>query len=264
MKLSVQVVNPAGNTTLLVQTSVPQEDRREVAARLLSIRELQGQQVGFLVPPTNDGVIRLETVDNAFCGNALRSAGLSYAAQRGFRRERKFPVEISGCGQALTVQVNPLTSQVWAETPVPQEIAKCTLFGESARAVLLPGIVHGVTQISRDMGEEQIRKALLELCETFSTPAAGVLFWKFREKSMVPAVYVKDADALLFPGSSASGAAVIAAWNAMGAGKNGSHKLDVRQPGGVISTTAAVQNGKLQKISIGGKVLLGPTYDVEF
>ncbi|MGM9565675.1 hypothetical protein [Evtepia sp.] len=264
MKLSVQVVNPAGNTTLLVQTPVPQEDRREVADRLLSIRELQGQQVGFLVPPLGDGIIRLETVDNAFCGNALCSAGLSYAAQRGFRRERKFPVEISGCGQALTVQVNPLTSQVWAETPVPQEIAKCTLFGEPARAVLLPGIVHGVTQSSRDMDEAQIRKTLLELCETFSTPAAGVLFWKFREKSMVPAVYTKDADALLFPGSSASGAAAIATWNAMGAGKNGSHKLDVRQPGGVISTTAAVQNGKLQKISIGGKVLLGPTYDVEF
>lgn len=264
MKLSVQVVNPAGNTTLLVQTPVPQEDRREVADRLLSIRELQGQQVGFLVPPLGDGIIRLETVDNAFCGNALRSAGLSYAAQRGFRRERKFPVEISGYGQALTVQVNPLTSQVWAETPVPQEIAKCTLLGEPARAVLLPGIVYGITQISRDMDEAQIRKTLLELCETFSTPAAGVLFWKFREKSMVPAVYTKDADALLLPGSSASGAAAIAAWNAIGAGKNGSHKLDVRQPGGVISTTAAVQNGKLQKISIGGKVLLGPTYDVEF
>ena len=264
MKLSVQVVNPAGNTTLLVQTPVPQEDRREVAARLLSIQELQGQQVGFLVPPLGDAVIRLETVDNAFCGNALRSAGLSYAAQRGFRRERKFPAEISGCGQALTVQVNPLTSQVWAETPVPQEIAKCTRLGEPARAVLLPGIVYGITQISRDMDEAQIRKTLLELCETFSTPAAGVLFWKFREKSMVPAVYTKDADALLLPGSSASGAAAIAAWNAIGAGKNGSHKLDVRQPGGVISTTAAVQNGKLQKISIGGKVLLGPTYDVEF
>ena len=264
MKLTLQVADPAGNITLLIKTPVPQEDYRDVANRLLSIQELQGQQVGFLTPPQADGVIRLEMMGRGFCGNALRSAGLYYAAQQGFRRERKFPVEISGCDKALTVQVNPLTSQVWAEMPVPKEIAKYTLFGEPARAVILPGIVHGITQVSQDMGEDQVRQALLALCETFSSPAAGVMFWRFREKSMVPAVYVKDTDSLYFKSSCASGSAAVAAWNAIGAGKNGAHKLDIRQPGGVISTTATVQNGKIQRISLGGKVLLGPTYDVEF
>lgn len=264
MKLTFQRLDPAGNITLLVMTPVPKEDYQTIAAKLLSIRELDAEQVGFLVPPQQEGVVRLEMMGGEFCGNALRSAGLYYAASQGFRRSRTFPVEISGYDQALPVQVNPLTGQVTAEMPLPKEILPCELFGQPAKAVRIPGIVHAISQVESEPSEEEVRQALRTLTETYDSPAAGIMFWQFRKKTMKPAVYVRDTDSLYYERSCASGSTAVAAWSALNARKDGLHKLDIRQPGGVISTTAAVQNGKLQRITIGGKVDLGPVYDIEF
>ena len=118
MKLTFQRIDPAGNITLLVMTPVPREDYQTIAAKLLAIPELDAEQVGFLVPPRQDGIIRLEMMGGEFCGNALRSAGLYYAASQGFRRSRTFPVEISGYDAPLPVQVNPLTGQVMARLAI--------------------------------------------------------------------------------------------------------------------------------------------------
>ena len=117
MELSFQLADPAGNITLLVTTPVPREDHPALAAGLLSIPELHAEQVGFLVPPQGEGVIRLEMMGGEFCGNALRCAGLYYAVQQGRRRAGRFPVEVSGYDKALSVQVNPLANQVSAEMP---------------------------------------------------------------------------------------------------------------------------------------------------
>lgn len=264
MKLTFQVADPAGNTTILVKTPVPREEHQSVAAKLLSISELHAEQVGFVAPPEYDGVIRLNMMGGEFCGNAMRSVGLFYASAQGFRRARKFPVEISGYDKSLTVQVNPLTHQVTAEMPLPEQIVKHDLFREPARVVVLPGIVHGITQTQQEISQEQVKGTLRALAEEFHVPAAGVMFWQFREKSMRPAVYVRDTDSLYFENSCASGSTAVAAWNAIGAGKDGSFSLDIKQPGGVISTTAAVRGGKIQSITIGGNVTLGPVYEVTF
>lgn len=264
MKLTFQLADPAGNLTLLVRTPVPREQYQDLAGRLLAIRELKAQQVGFLVPPQGPGCIRLEMMGGEFCGNALRSAGLFYAADQGIRRARKFPVEISGCDEPLTVQVNPLTSQVTAEMPIPREIVKHPLFGTPARVVRLPGIVHAVSQKREEVGEEEVRETLKELAAAFDSPAAGVMFWQSRAGTMRPAVYVRDTDSLYFESSCASGSTAVAACHALGAGRDGVHKLDLRQPGGTIQTTAAVRSGHLESITIGGTVTLGPVYEVEF
>ena len=264
MKLTFQRLDPAGNITLLVMTPVPREDYQTIAAKLLSIRELDAEQVGFLVPPQSGGVTRLEMMGGEFCGNALRCAGLHYAASQGFRRSRTFPVEISGCDTPLSVQVNPLTGQVAAEMPLPREILPCQLFGQPAKAVSIPGILHAISQLEHLPPEEEVRQALQDLTATHDSPAAGVMFWQYRKQEMVPAVYVRDTDSLFYERSCASGSTAVAAWSALNARKDGQHKLNIRQPGGIISTTAAVQRGKLQQITIGGKVDLGPIYDIEF
>ena len=86
MDLSFQAADPAGNITLLVTTPVPPQDYPAVAARLLSIRELDAEQVGFLVPPQGEGALRLEMMGGEFCVNALRCAGF-----RGPCRSRSKP-----------------------------------------------------------------------------------------------------------------------------------------------------------------------------
>lgn len=264
MKLTVQLADPAGNITLLVKTPVPREDYPALAHKLLSISELKAQQVGFLVPPTGEGVVRLEMMGGEFCGNALRCAGLAFAAQRGIRRERKLPVEISGCQEALMVHPNPLAGQVTAQMPLPLGMEPHPFLGETETPVVrLPGIVHAIVKGTDLPPEDTLRQALQALSQALDAPAAGAMFWDFRAQALVPAVYVRGTDSLYFESSCASGSSAVAAWSAL-RGREGRHQLDIRQPGGVISTTAVTQGGRLKKLSIGGPVTLGPDYEIEF
>lgn len=264
MKLSVQTANPAGNVTLLVQTPVPREDYHTIAARLLAIPELQAEQVGFLTPPRLGGAVRLEMMGGEFCGNALRCAGLYAAVAQGARREKRLLAEISGCDTPLPVKANPLTGQVEAEMPLPREVRPCTLFGEAGKLVMLPGIVHGISRTTRDIGEEEVRQTLLALCEEYDSPGAGVMFRPLRSNTMRPAVYVRETDSLYFENSCASGSTAVAALSALEEGRDGTFKLTLSQPGGDIRTLCTVQGGRIRRITIGGLVTLGPVYEVEF
>ena len=51
MKLSFQTAGPDGARTLLVKTSVSPDAYQDLTQRLLSVQELQAQQVAFLTPP---------------------------------------------------------------------------------------------------------------------------------------------------------------------------------------------------------------------
>lgn len=109
MKLSFQTAGPDGARTLLVKTSVSPDAYQDLTQRLLSVQELQAQQVAFLTPPQGDGVVRLETAAGALSGDLLRQAGLAFAVSRGIRREKKFPVEAQSVPAPLLVHANPLT-----------------------------------------------------------------------------------------------------------------------------------------------------------
>lgn len=261
MKRSFQLAEPAGKRTLLVSTPVPREEYETTTRRLLSIGELNAQQVGFLTPPAGEGTVRLELAGGRFSGTALAAAGMAYAVQQGIRRSRKIFVECEGVREPLLVQVNPLTSQVTVQLPVPR-IIHCTLFGEPAQAVVFPGIVYGVTQTGKDIPEEALRTALRALAAEHSLPAAGAALWKGR--NLRPVLYTAADDALTFPASSAAGGAAAAVWSAMGSRKDGVYKLDLRQPGGKLHATAAVRQGKLQNLAVTLPVTLGPEYDVTF
>lgn len=262
MKLTVQVADPTGNRTILVQTPVPREQYGEVAHRLLGVKELRGEQVGFLTRPVCGGAVRLEMMGGEFCGNALRSAGLYYAAAHNLRREWKLPVEISGCDAPLRVKVNVLTGQVEGEMPLPKEMRKISLFGAPAWAVAFDGIVHGISE-TEPAPPEEVRPALQALAGTFALGAAGVMFWNFRAGLMTPAVYVQKTDSLYFESSCASGSTAVAAWETRD-GKNGVHRRDILQPGGTIRTTAVVKGGKLTKITVGGLVTLSGDCEITF
>ena len=246
MDLSFQAADPAGNITLLVTTPVPPQDYPAVAARLLSIRELDAEQVGFLVPPQGEGALRLEMMGGEFCGNALRCAGFYYALQTGRRREGRFPIEISGCAEALSVQVNPLTSQVSVQMPLPEQV-------EAAVSFLPP---------TRE--EADLRAALSALAQAHGVPAAGVMFWDRQDSRLTPAVYVQGTDSLYFERSCASGSTAVAACHALSAQRDGRSQLTLHQPGGEIHTSAVLRGGRLTQLTIGGPVYMGPVYHLQF
>ena len=264
MDLSFQAADPAGNITLLVTTPVPPQDYPAVAARLLSIRELDAEQVGFLVPPQGEGALRLEMMGGEFCGNALRCAGFYYALQTGRRREGRFPIEISGCAEALSVQVNPLTSQVSVQMPLPEQVEACTFLDTPARAVRLPGIVHAVSFLPPTREEADLRAALSALAQAHGVPAAGVMFWDRQDSRLTPAVYVQGTDSLYFERSCASGSTAVAACHALSAPRDGRSQLTLHQPGGEIHTSAVLRGGRLTQLTIGGPVYMGPVYHLQF
>lgn len=261
MKLSFQLAVPAGVSTLLVSTPVPRDAYEPITRRLLAIGELNARQVGFLTPPAGEGAVRLEMAGGRFSGTALAAAGLAYAVQQGIRRSRKLLVECEGSREPLTVQVNPLTSQVAVQLPAPR-IIHGTLFGEPSQAAVFPGVVQGVTQTAKEISEEEFRTTLRDLAARYSLPAAGAVIWKGR--TLRPVLYTAADDELTFPVSSATGAAAAAVWSAMGSRKDGGYKLDLRQPGGKLHTTAAVRQGRLQELTVTLPVTLGPEYDVTF
>lgn len=264
MDLSFQAADPAGNITLLVTTPVPPQDYQTIAARLLSLRELDAEQVGFLTPPRNGGAVRLEMMGGEFCGNALRCAALYCALNAGRRRESRFLAEISGCDEALSVQVNPLTGQVSAQMPLPQSVGPGTFLDAPARMVRLPGIVHAVSFLPPVRDAETVRPALATLAEEHGVPAAGVMFWDRQSSSLVPAVYVQGTDSLYYERSCASGSTAAAACHALSAQRDGHFQLTLRQPGGEIRTSAVLRGGRLTQISIGGLVTMGPAYTLQF
>ena len=75
MKLRIIMADPAGNRTAIVRTPVPADQRAQIAAKLLQIKELRAEQVGFETSPVMGGAGRLDMMGGEFCGNAARSYG---------------------------------------------------------------------------------------------------------------------------------------------------------------------------------------------
>ena len=81
---------------------------------------------------------------------------------------------------------------------------------------------------------------------------------------MRSAVYLPKTDTLspAPPCCASTAAAAMAAWHARR--QEGLHKRTIRQPGGTLQTTVAIQGGSLRRLSVGGPVTLGPAYEIAF
>ena len=176
-----------------------QSDYWDLTQRLLSVQELQAQQVAFLTLPQGDGVVRLETAAGALSGDLLRQAGLAFAVSRGIRREKKFPVEAQSVPAPLLVHANPLTGQVTVDLPPPQAQGTRSLFGQQASVLHFPGLSYVICQGSALPPAAELQTVLSQLAREWEIPGAGVLFWNPQEDFMRSAVYLPKTDTLLQP-----------------------------------------------------------------
>ena len=72
---------------------------------------------------------------------------------------------------------------------------------------------------------------------------------------MTPVVYVKDVDTTYFEGSCASGT-VAAAYALATTLEDGTHQLNLQQPGGTLCTTTIKKENRIEKISLSGIITL--------
>ena len=269
-KINIIVADPAGNITIFVKDRFGREDYQNVATQLLAMEELKGEQVAFIldVPECGRAEGRMEMCGLEFCGNASRSYGLIRAHEMGICGEGKVFIDISGCNEILTVDVNTETGFTKVKMPLPVSMTEFDLSKlpiddlkanpmaemllRRAFLVNFGGIVHVVLSDIQAKPEtfELIKDVVME---KYNPPAIGVMFCDSRENKMIPVVYVRDVDTTYFEGSCGSGTTACAAafGTIMG---DGTHNFSFPQPAGTIDSTVEIYKGKIKAVTIEGVV----------
>lgn len=237
--------DPTGNITVLVLDPVPQELQAETARTIMREYEPDCEQVGFM---TGNG---MRMMGGEFCGNATMSAGCLIAAQNGLKpgESVRYLLEVSGADEAVPCGITAVTDTEFTGT-VAMPLPECVTETPLGTLVRFPGIAHLLTSEKAEEGR------LRALARQWDIDAAGMVETHFEGEfaEITPLVYVRSTDTAVFEhgcgsGSAAAGAAYALSWHA-----DGVFRLPVRQPGGVITVTAAVENGRVTALSITGRV----------
>ena len=288
-KVKIIVANPAGNITIFVKDHFEREMYPQVAGQLLAMDDLKAEQVAFILDTPSCGRAegKMEMCGLEFCGNGSRSFGLIKAKEMGIKGKGSVFVDVSGCDEILTIEVDTDTDYTKVKMPNPVRMSKIDLsplaIGDAAErgdvietahmsevpVVDFGGILHvilcGVPASKKNF--EIIKDCIMA---KFNPPAMGVMFCDGEMKKegdslicqMTPVVYVKDVDTTYFEGSCGSGTTACAAAFGLKHG-DGIHHFVFPQPAGTIESTAHISGGRIEKIFIEGKVELSPEMEVE-
>ena len=253
MKLEFVKLSPAQNMTVIVKTPVPRRQQSDVAGRLIDYAGVFAEQAGFIEPPTLPGAeCRLQMMGGEFCGNATMCMAALTARDGGIQpgETRDINVEISGAEGVLNCRVSCTEDGYVCKTrmPLPESVEK--LNGYSL--VRLPGITHAILKCAapaslRTGAEEMLR----EIAALLDDEAVGLMLYSPATAEMIPLVYVKATDTMIWERGCGSGSAAVgalAAWE-----KQADVQIPLLQPGGTI-TAAARWNDGLAEVSIEGRV----------
>ena len=222
-----------------------------------------------------------------FCGNGSRSFGLIKAKEMGIKGKGSVFVDVSGCDEILTIEVDTDTDYTKVKMPNPVRMSKIDLSPlaivdaaervdaiETADMSEVPvvdfgGIFHVV--LCGVPATQEIFTIIKDyIVAKFNPPAMGVMFCDGEMKKegdslicqMTPVVYVKDVETTYFEGSCGSGTTACAAAFGLRRG-DGIHHFVFPQPAGIIESTAHISGGQIEKIFIEGKVELSTEKEVE-
>lgn len=239
MELSYAYMDPTGNITVLVETSVPVEQQKEIADRIMAVEPLC-EQVGFLMDAAESCDTAIRMTGGEFCGNATMCAAALYALRCGIKEEKGLRVAVSGREVEVTVKPDGEGYNCCVEMPSPKKIVTVEKKGLTLPVVLTDGISHAILLGSID--DSTAETIVRELCEELSAEAMGLMQVDLAAGTMKPLVYVPDADTLFWENSCGSGTAAVGAYLRHAEGKAVS--LSLRQKGGTLRV-AVDEAGKI-------------------
>ena len=236
MRIDYVLLDPTGNTTILVTTQVPEADQPSVAAELMA-EEPSAEQVGFLTREDGfDAALRM--AGGEFCGNASMCAAVLTAAGQNLA-EGIVTLRVSGALEPVNVRVvrqkdGSFTGAV--SMPQPALIETRELPGIGSRPVVFfDGIAHIIIEETPDRtAAEALAPALAHFLHA---DAVGLMFLDVENETLTPLVFVPAANTLFWENSCASGTTAAGAYLMHQSGE--AVRLTLKQPGG--SLTVAVR-----------------------
>ena len=258
MKLRIIMADPAGNRTAIVRTPVPADQRAQIAAKLLQIKELRAEQVGFETSPVMGGAGRLDMMGGEFCGNAARSYGYLLWKEKQEAQDKaagNILMEISGSPHPLCVFCDPAQGGSYAEMPMPTAIEYSP---EGFPLVVSEGITHMILE-DMEPDEDLIRHAV----DTYgrSWDAFGIMFLK--GERLTPVVFVAAAGSLVYESSCGSGSLAAAWYLEQKTAREGMSTYSFQEPGGTIRVEICREKDGSISGRMGGALLLEKETEIE-
>lgn len=257
--IRVQVADASGNITIFVLDYFDRSQYQEVATQLLEMEDLGGEQVAFVTGENSMEMCGLE-----FCGNASRSFALMLAKERQIDGTAKIQIQVSGCNEALGVDVDPANNYTRIKMPLPISVNHLENTGidflNGSCLVDLDGIMHViVTDVIPS--EDNFILAKDYINDKYAPPAMGVMFFDSEKNFLTPVVYVRDVDTTYFEGSCGTGSTAVAA--AFTTEETfGIFQFELEQPAGTIISTIEKAHGEIKTIYIQGPVILHDVQEV--
>ena len=254
-------LDPTGNITCLVLDPATPGDAEILTRELLK----QCEQVAYLENASVPGAVAaIRLMGGEFCGNAaLASAAWLVRDELENGGELSFLLQVSGTADPVPCRIRRTedTYEGTAEMPPVREVRKETFEGIPFTLVRTDGIVHLIHE-GNAMRREAAEALLKRIADRLPDDAAGFLQWDRKTQLMQPLVYVRGSGSLVWENGCGSGSAAVGAVEALRNG-DGTHRIPVEQPGGVICVTAVAEKGAVLSVSITGQVRLGEESVIE-
>ena len=258
MRLRIIMADPAGNRTAIVRTPVPADQRAQIAAKLLQMKDLRAEQAGFETAPLMGGAGRLQMMGGEFCGNAARSYGYLLWMEKQERQKKEagnILVEISGSPRPLRVFCDPAQRSSYAEMPMPSAIEYSP---EGYPLVISEGITHMILE-ELEPDEDLIRRTIDTYGQRWD--AFGMMFLK--GEKLIPVVYVAVAGSLVYESSCGSGSLAAAWYLAQKSGRDGLSSYSFQEPGGSIRVDLLREKDGGVSGHMGGALFLEKETEIE-
>ena len=223
---------------------------------------VNAEQVGFVESCENPKALaRLQMTGGEFCGNAVLSL-CTYLVWKGdieCKEQCTVPIEASGSDGILYCNIKKRDGHYLAKInmPVPESIGSVDMeIAGSLPVVYMPGISHVIVDTDKlSVSKDLLVDALVSNPDFFTKEDAfGIMFYNKKNCSIEPFVYVKTAGTKVWERGCGSGSASLGAYLAHITGK--SVKLDIAQPGGVMTVETTIADGKIADVSVEGKVMI--------
>ena len=241
MNISVSMINPGGNITLLVEGMFDKSTKKTINDFLLK-QFPKAEQVGFF--GQSNTIPQLEMAGGEFCGNAVRS--LSHL----LLNEKTISLDIEIVGK--TIRTGYKDNLIFTEIPIKPSFSSITKISSDLYKVELEGITHLISLREQNDSIDNLKKIAKDLLEQFnlltSSPAAGVMFVKKSQAdteviAIDPVVWVRDIQTLFYETACGSGTTAIALWISKNRSENIT-TLHIQQPSNAIFTAVVEKSQK--------------------